>query len=193
MIHKTAIIDPSAKIGEGTNVWAFAQIRENVSIGKCCTIGNGSYIDKGVQIGDNVKLMNKVLVHRGVRIEEDVFLGPMVCFVNDKNPRHDQERDLTRTEWRVRKGASIGAGVLIMPDINIGRYSLVGAGSIVTKDIPDHGLVYGSPANLKGFICFCGRKLSINKSIESDDKIKLICSHCQKEIFIKKEDFQILI
>lgn len=185
MIHKTAIIESNVEIGEGTNVWAFVQIREGVKIGKNCTIGNGSFIDPGIIIGNNVQIMSKALIHRGVEeIEDDVFVGPIVCFINDKNPRN-YSQDITGTAWRVKKGASVGAGVLVMADVNIGRYSLVGAGSIVTKDVPDHGLVYGLPAKLMGFVCFCGKRINLKNYNESKETVN--CDACGKEVFIKKE------
>jgi len=190
MIHKTAIIDPSVKIGEDTRIWAFVQIRENAVIGKNCTIGNGSYVDKGVRVGNNVQMINKVLVHRGVEIEDDVFLGPLACFINDRNPRHYQERDLSGEVWRVKRGASVGAGALICSNVNIGSYALVGAGAIVTKNVPDHGLVYGSPAKLAGFVCFCGQRLSLDNPAREDENVKFVCGHCRKEVFIKAEDLK---
>lgn len=193
MIHQTAIVEPNVELGEGTNVWAFVQIREGVKIGKNCTIGNGSFIDLGVSIGNNVQIMSKVLIHRGVeKIEDDVFLGPMVCFINDKHPRN-HSKDMTGISWKVKKGASIGAGALVMADVNIGRYSLVGAGAIVTKDVPDHGLVYGSPARLMGFVCFCGKKMQIDKFIECEEGMRQQCHFCQKEVLISKEDFNLAV
>lgn len=192
MIHQTAIVEPNVELGEGTNVWAFVQIRKGAKIGKNCTIGNGSFIDLGVNIGNNVQIINKVLIHRGVEIEDDVFLGPAVCFINNKNPRSYSERNLKGVVWKVMQGASVGAGALVMADVNIGKYALVGAGSLVTKNVPNHGLVYGSPAKLAGFVCFCGKKLPMGSRIEEDGKVKLVCPDCQKEVLVKIEDFKLL-
>lgn len=190
MIHETAIVHPSVKIGEETNVWAFSQIREGAVVGKGCTVGVYSYIERNIRIGNNVKLMGHINVGRGVVFEDDIFVGPMVVFANDRNPRHDKIRDLAGIEWTIKRGASIGTGSIVMPDVNIGRYALVGSGSLVAKDVPDHGLVYGSPAKLKGFVCFCGEKLPIEKAQEADGKMKLVCLACKKEVFVDKNDFQ---
>ncbi len=151
-IHPTAIVSPKAKIGSGTQIWAFAQIRENVRIGKDCVIGNGVYIDKEVVIGHRVNIHNKALLYRKLVVEDDVFIGPAVCFVNDPYPRANVIRNMKRLKRTVKKGASIGANACILSDVNIGRYSMVGAASVVSKDVPDYGLVYGVPAELKGFV-----------------------------------------
>lgn len=159
IIAKTAVIDKAARIGNGTVVWHFSQIMRDAVIGKDCIIGNGVFIDRGVIVGNHVKIMNKALIHRGIKIENDCFVGPAACFINDKNPRSLKTRDITSPKWTMGKGASVGAGALILCDINIGRYALIGAGSVVTKDVEDHGLVAGNPARLMGHVCFCGEKL----------------------------------
>jgi len=158
-IAKTAVVDKKAKIGGGTVVWNFAQIMHDAVIGNNCVIGNGVFIDRHVVIGDNVKIMNKALIYRGVKIADDCFIGPAVCFTNDKNPRQNKTRDITSPKWSVGTGASIGANATILCDINIGEYALIGAGAVVTKDVEPHGLVMGNPARLTGHVCFCGKKL----------------------------------
>ncbi|MFH1420618.1 MAG: DapH/DapD/GlmU-related protein [Candidatus Aenigmatarchaeota archaeon] len=175
MIHveKTAIIAPDVKIGDGTKVWNFTQIREGVAIGENCTISNGVYIDAGVKIGNNVSIQNKALIYRNAVIEDDVFIGPAVCFANDKHPRSGVVRDLSDISWFVRKGASIGAGAIIMPDIEIGEYAMIGASAVVTKSVPAHGLVYGNPARLIGFVCKCGKKLTT--CYKKDNMIMMRC------------------
>ena len=176
-IARTAIVDKSARIGKGTKVWHFSQIMHDAVIGENCVIGNGVSIDRRVVIGNNVKIMNKALVYRGVKIEDDCFVGPAVCFINDKNPRNYKTRDITSPKWRVGKGASIGAGALILCDVNIGKYALIGAGAVVTKDVEDHGLVAGNPARQIGCVCFCGGKLG--KTAKGYH-----CKNCKKYIKI---------
>ena len=159
-IAKTAIVDRKARLGKGTVVWNFAQIMHDAKIGENCVIGNGVFIDRRVVIGNNVRIMNKALIYRGVEIGDDCFVGPGACFINDKNPRSHKIRDISMPKWKIGRGASIGAGALILCDVNIGRYALVGAGAVVTKDVKDHCLVAGNPARLMGHVCYCGEKLN---------------------------------
>ena len=166
-IAPTAIVDKKAKIGSGTVVWNFAQVMHDAVIGKDCVIGNGVFIDRKVAIGDNVKIMNKAQLFRGVRIGDDCFIGPAACFINDKNPRSAKTRPIGAPKWSIGKGASIGAGALILCDVNVGRYALVGAGAVVTKDVPDHAIVAGNPARTIGYACTCGKRL--------EEKLGRIC------------------
>ena len=158
-VHPMAEVSADAVVGDGTKIWHQAQVREKARIGKNCVIGKGVYIDYGVSVGDNVKIQNYASVYRGVTLEDDVFIGAGVCFTNDKYPRAfiwDPEKAV---QTRVEKGASIGANATILCGITIGKYALVGAGSVVTKDIPAHALVYGNPAVAHGCVCACGEKL----------------------------------
>lgn len=156
--HPTALISPKAVIGAGTVIWAYAQIREGARIGRNCMIGNGVYIDSSVRIGHRVNVHNKALLYRNLTVEDDCFIGPAVCFVNDPLPRANVIRNLRGRTRRVKKGASIGANATILSDINIGQYAFVGAGSVVTKEVPDFGLVYGVPSELKGYVRKDGKK-----------------------------------
>ncbi|MGD2279010.1 MAG: acyltransferase [Candidatus Omnitrophota bacterium] len=151
-VHPTAIVSDRAEIGEGTVIWAYAQVMDGAKIGKNCMIGNGVYVDRNVRIGDNVKVHNKASIYNGTIIEDDVFIGPHACFTNDKHPAFDKTRDMKGVSWRVGKGTSIGANVTVLPDVNIGSNSLIGAGSVVTKDIPDGSICYGNPAGVKGYV-----------------------------------------
>ena len=156
--HPTALISPSARIGAGTKIWAYAQIRENAVIGKDCMIGNGVYIDADVKVGDRVNIHNKALLYRNLTVEDDVFIGPGVCFINDPHPRANHIRNLKGLKSLARKGASVGANASIMPEITLGKDSMVGAASLVTENVPDRGLVYGVPARLRGTVSKSGKK-----------------------------------
>jgi UDP-2-acetamido-3-amino-2,3-dideoxy-glucuronate N-acetyltransferase len=165
-IHPTADVSDDAEIGAGTRVWHQAQVREGAVIGEECIIGKGAYVDTNVRIGDKCKLQNGVFVFHGFNVEDGVFLGPGAMLLNDKNPRSINSdgtlkaaTDWTASEGLVRNGASVGGGVVVLPGITIGRFAMVGSGAVVTREVPDHGLVYGNPARLKGFSCRCGNQM----------------------------------
>lgn len=157
-IHESAHVSPDAKIGENTKIWINSQIRENTEIGNDCIISKDTYIDEHVKIGDRVKIQNGVSVYHGVTIEDDVFVGPNVAFTNDYVPRAFN-KDWKISNTIIRKGASLGANSTIICGHTIGEYSLVGAGSVVTKDVPPYTLVVGNPARIKYKICKCGNRL----------------------------------
>jgi UDP-2-acetamido-3-amino-2,3-dideoxy-glucuronate N-acetyltransferase len=150
MIHPTAIVHETVQIGDGTRIWAYVQVREQVVIGRDCILGNGVYVDTGVRIGDRVHIQNRALLYRPLIVEDDVFVGPGVIFTNDKHPQSRVIRDLTGITWTVRRGASIGAGAIILPDVTIGEGAMVGAGAVVTRDVPAHAVVVGVPARVVG-------------------------------------------
>jgi UDP-2-acetamido-3-amino-2,3-dideoxy-glucuronate N-acetyltransferase len=169
-IHPTADVSPQAKIGTGTRIWHHAQVREGARLGSHCIVGKGAYIDFDVPIGSNVKIQNYALVYHGAMIEDGVFIGPRACLTNDKVPRAitpDGELK-SADDWEVgrtlvRYGASLGAGALVLPGVTIGRFAMVGAGAVVTRDVPDFGLVVGQPARLIGYVCRCGQRLTRSK------------------------------
>jgi UDP-2-acetamido-3-amino-2,3-dideoxy-glucuronate N-acetyltransferase len=182
MIHPTAEVSPSAIIGEGTRIWHQAQVREGARIGKNCNLGKAVYVDRNVQIGDNVKLQNYVLVCHGVTLEDGVFVGPYVGFTNDNAPRAitPDGKPKGDADWEVgpilvKYGASIGGSCAILPGVTIGRFALVGAGSVVTKDVPDHGVVFGNPARLMGYVCKSAHRM---KQIEPG---RWRCDRCNEE------------
>ncbi len=188
MIHETAIVEDGARIGKNTNIWHFAHIRNKARIGDNCNIGKDVYIDVNVEVGDNCKIQNFATIYDGVTIGSNVFIGPHVCFTNDFYPRAflwDEQR-LTKTI--VHDGASIGANSTIIAGVSIGKYALVGAGSVVTKDVPDHAMMYGNPAKLHGFVCECGRPVSKTKTTKTN--IFFICSECKKELSIPINIYQ---
>ena len=188
-IHPTAEVEKGVKIGKGTKIWHYVQIRKGVEIGKNCNIGKGVYIGVNVKIGANCKVQNYALIYQGVTLGNKVFIGPAVVFTNDLYPRSfiwNKER-LIKT--KVKEGASIGANATIVCGITIGRYSMIGAGSVVTNDVPDYALVYGAPAKIKGFVCKCGKK--ITKWKEKREKMEGICEDCKEKIIIDKNLYKI--
>ena len=169
--HESAFVEKNTKIGDGTKIWHGAQIREGAVIGKNCIFGKDVFVDTKVKIGNNVKVQNRASIYQGTTIEDDVFIGPHVIITNDLRPR------ATNKDWKivptlVKKGASIGANSTIVCGKTIGEYAMIGAGSVVTKDVPKHGLVYGNPAELHGYVCTCGNKL------DSEN----YCSLCKKKV-----------
>lgn len=166
-VHVTAEVHPSVEIGAGSSIWNHCQVREDVQIGQNCILGKDVYVDFGVKIGDNVKVQNGSMLYHGLTVESGVFIGPGVIFTNDKQPRAINPDGSLKTdadwevgETRVNYGASIGAGVVILPGLAVGEFAMVGAGALVTRDIPAHGLVVGNPAKLVGYVCKCGKKLT---------------------------------
>lgn len=155
MIHKTADIHKTARVDKTASVWNWVKVREKAVVGKNCILAKGVYIGKGVVVGDNVKIQNNASIYEGVSIENGVFIGPHVVFTNDKYPSAINAKGKIKTDhdWKLKKttvkyGASIGANATILPGIVIGKFASVGAGAVVTKDIPDFGLAYGNPARL---------------------------------------------
>lgn len=158
-VHETAIIGENVSIGDGTKIWMNSQIRENVRIGRNCIISKDTYLDHGVCIGDRTKIQNGVSIYHGVEVEDEVFIGPNVAFTNDMYPRAaNEEWEVTKTY--IKKGASIGANATIRCGITLGKYSMVGAGSVVTNDVPPYALVVGNPAKRVGTVCKCGAKIT---------------------------------
>lgn len=165
-IHPSAHVAEGAEIGKGTRIWINSQIREKAKIGQDCIISKDTYIDTEVVIGDRVKVQNGVSIYHGVIVEDDVFVGPNAVFTNDICPR------AFNNNWKIsntiiKKGASIGANATIICGNSIGQYAMVGAGSVVTKNVPDYALVVGNPARILGYICVCGTRLDSNGTCPS--------------------------
>jgi UDP-2-acetamido-3-amino-2,3-dideoxy-glucuronate N-acetyltransferase len=154
--HPQALVE-SHEIGQGTRIWAFAHVMKGVRLGANCNVGEQCFLESGVVVGDDVVIKNGVALWEGVIVENRAFLGPSCVFTNDLFPRSKIVNP--RRPTRVREGASIGANATILCGIEIGRYSLVGAGSVVTTNVPDFALVVGNPARLRGYVCQCGEKL----------------------------------
>jgi UDP-2-acetamido-3-amino-2,3-dideoxy-glucuronate N-acetyltransferase len=171
LIHETSCVDEPCEIGEGTRIWHYCHIMEGATIGRNCSIGQNVFVGRGVRIGDNAKIQNNVSLYEGVIIEEDVFCGPSMVFTNVINPRSFISRRKEFKETLVRRGATIGANATLLCGHTIGRYALVGAGAVVTEDIPDYTIVAGNPAKVIGQVCQCGVRLKFDGSIAT-------CSSC---------------
>jgi len=180
VIHPTAEVEEGARVGAGTRIWRQAHVRTGAVIGAECNLGMGVFVDVDVVIGNRCKLQNRVSVYKGVTIEDGVFVGPHATFTNDKTPRAvtpdgevATDEDWTVVPTLVREGAAIGAGAVLVPGITIGRWAMIAAGAVVTRDVPDHGLVMGNPARLRGYVCACGRRLSVRGEA-------FHCHHCNR-------------
>ena len=170
-VHPTAEVSPEAVLGAGCKVWRQAHIRERASIGPGCIIGAGVYVGVAVRLGANCKIQNAALLYEGVELEDGVFVGPQVCFTNDFLPRAVNPDGSLKTaaDWEVgrtlvRRGASVGAQSVVVTGVTIGEWALIGAGSVVTRDVPEHALVHGAPARIRGWVCRCGRRLVVREA-----------------------------
>lgn len=163
-VHETAIVDENVTIGEGTKIWCFSHILKNTVIGKKCIFGQNCVVGANVTIGNGVKAQNNISIYEGVEIEDDVFLGPSMVFTNVINPRAFIERKTEYKKTLMKKGCSVGANATIVCGVTVGMYSFIGAGSLITKDVPDFALVYGIPARQHGWVGMSGNKLEFDAS-----------------------------
>lgn len=193
-VHESSYIDDNVKIGSGTKIWHFSHIMSGSVIGERCNLGQNVVISPGVILGNLVKIQNNVSVYTGVTCEDGVFLGPSCVFTNVNNPRSFIER---KDEYRLtllKKGASVGANATIVCGHTIGKYSFVGAGSVVTKDVPDYALVVGVPAKIIGYVCECGCRLNedykctqCEKTYSLDLETNSVKEKANEGIFIKED------
>src|SRR4051812_46036643 len=179
-VHESSYVDEPCEIGEGTKIWHFSHVMKNSKIGRHCNIGQNVVISPDVTIGDNVKIQNNVSVYTGVELEDDVFCGPSMVFTNVINPRSHVNRKNEYKRTLVRRGASLGANSTIVCGVTIGRYAFVGAGAVVTRDVPDYALVVGSPARRIGWMCQCGTRLGASEG-------QTECSSCGSAYMIAKD------
>ncbi len=180
-VHPSSYVDDDVEIGKGTQIWHFCHIMSGARIGKNCKIGQNVFIDRDVRVRNGVKIENNVSVYRGVTLEDYVFCGPSIVFTNVINPRSAHPRDIR--EYRktlVKKGATIGANATIICGVALGTSAFVGAGAVVTENVPDYALVYGNPAKLQGWMCECGEKLEFRNE-------QARCNECGKEYKKKGE------
>jgi len=175
--HASAYVDEGATIGEGTKIWHFSHVMSGAKIGRRCNLGQNVVISPGVIVGDNVKIQNNVSVYSGVVLEDEVFCGPSMVFTNIVTPRSGTPRNRPEdyVETRVARGATIGANATIVCGHHLGRYAFVGAGAVVTKDVPDHAVVVGNPARVIGYACECGLRLPL-KTGAGDGEVA--CDSC---------------
>lgn len=184
-IHPTASVSRKSHVGKGTRIWQNCNIMDDVTVGEDCKLGANVYIENGVVIGNRVKIKNNIAIYSGVTCEDDVFLGPNCVFTNVITPRSFIERKSEFKPTLVKKGASIGANATVICGHSIGKYALVGAGAVVTRDVPDYGLVLGNPARLKGYVCKCGTTLE-------GKEIILICPICGNQYQLKENKIEVL-
>ena len=176
--HETACIDDGVEIGAGTRIWHFCHIMPTAKLGRDCNLGQNVVVSPGCIIGNNVKIQNNVSVYTGVILEDDVFCGPSMVFTNVVNPRSHTERKDEYQQTLVRRGATIGANATVICGCTLGIHSFVGAGAVVTTDVPDYGLVIGNPGRLRAYVCVCGDKLSIATDERNSDTTR--CGSCGK-------------
>ncbi|MCV0403133.1 MAG: N-acetyltransferase [Chloroflexi bacterium] len=185
-IHATADVAADAVIGPGTSIWNQAQVRERARIGAECIIGKNVYVDAGVTIGDRCKVQNNVSLYHGVTVEDGVFIGPHVCFTNDRLPRAVNADGSLKSDddWEVgpivvRRGAALGANSTILPGVTIGAWAMVGSGSVVTRNVADHELVVGNPARRLGTACTCGQAM---RDTADGDPFRGPCPSCGTQL-----------
>ena len=172
-VHPTSIVAEAAEIGEGTKIWHFTHVMSGARIGENCIIGQNVFIASGAILGNNIKVQNNVSVFDGVILEDDVFCGPSMVFTNVFNPRSFISRKKEFRKTLVRKGATVGANVTIVCGNTVGQYAFIGAGSVVTKDVPDYALVYGNPGKVKGWVCQCAEEIRFRSG-------RAVCKACGK-------------
>ena len=184
-VHESSYVDEGVTIGEGTKIWHFSHISKGATIGSGCNLGQNVFVGNGVRIGNKVKIQNNVSVYEGVELEDYVFCGPSMVFTNVRTPRCEFPRN-TAADYKktlVKRGASIGANATVVCGITLGRNAFVGAGSTVTKDVPDYAVVYGNPARVRGYMCACGDTI-----VAADAKV-LQCKRCGVDVTLEsKED-----
>jgi UDP-2-acetamido-3-amino-2,3-dideoxy-glucuronate N-acetyltransferase len=171
-VHPSAVIDADVEVGVDTHIWHFVHVSTGARIGARCSLGQNVFVGRNVRVGDGVRVQNNVSIYEGVEIEDDVFLGPSCVFTNVKNPRAAHSRKGLYTPTRVRRGASVGANATIVCGVTLGESCFIGAGAVVTRDVPPYALIVGNPGRLRGWMCSCGEALP-----RSGDAACATCGH----------------
>lgn len=181
-VHESSYVDDGVEIGDGTQIWHFCHLLAGTKVGSNCRIGQNVVIGPRVQVGSNVKIQNNVSVYEGVTLEDDVFCGPSVVFTNVLTPRCAFPRNsaVHFGKTRVGRGASIGANATIVCGVTIGQHALIGAGTVVTKDVPDYALVYGNPGRQHGWACQCGNRLAERGDVSN----RFACVECDRQYLL---------
>jgi UDP-2-acetamido-3-amino-2,3-dideoxy-glucuronate N-acetyltransferase len=170
-VHASAVVEEPCEIGEGTKIWHFSHVMTDSRIGSDCILGQNVHVAPGVRIGNNVKIQNNVSLYAGVELEDDVFCGPSMVFTNVITPRSHVNRKAEYRQTLVKRGATLGANCTIVCGVTIGEYAFVGAGAVVTRDVPEHALMVGVPARQVGWVCRCGLRLEVSAG-------KCVCKEC---------------
>ena len=174
-VHESSYVDEGAQVGAGTKIWHFCHVMGSARIGERCNIGQNVFVAADVIIGNDVKIQNNVSLYTGVVVEDDAFLGPSMVLTNVINPRsHVSRKDEYKTTL-IKKGASVGANATILCGVTLGRYCFVGAGAVVTRSVPDYGLVYGNPGRVQGWMCQCGIRLEF-ETVNGQEQA--LCPEC---------------
>lgn len=177
-IHETADVSDEAVIGKGTRIWHHAQVMAGAVIGGNCNLGKGVFVAGSVKVGNNVKIQNYISLYNGITVEDDVILGPNMTFTNDLYPRAFVD-DFVVYETLVRKGSAIGANATIVCGVTLNEYSMVAAGAVVMNDVPSYALVMGNPGRISGYVCKCGKRLTVEKKPVNDDSGNVVkCDKC---------------
>lgn len=182
-VHESAYVDPPVTIGQCTKIWHFCHVMSGAVIGERSVLGQNVFVGRNVRIGNNVHIQNNVSLYEGVELEDDVFCGPSMVFTNVINPRSHISRKDEYRPTLVKKGATIGANATVVCGHTIGRYAFIGAGAVVTRDVPDYALVLGVPAQIHGWMCACGERLAFRAS---DGIEQAVCAACGQR-YTKRE------